>query len=242
MYLNVLKGVLSNPNLNEGRGSLKSQNLRDSVKSFVYGENSQRGSVHSRSPEMRPSAGILTSKRSSFIMDVKKRSEPAISGFYKEKKGADNEMNLSELYNNKGTLTGLSISNEWKTRLNSHGDYSANSKFAKEYASVNMGPSDTDWKTINNIDNIDEEMEKVKALEAWQFGITNEKGISIYFVKHYISVLVSLRLPMASPSANQLKGIKKPHAHELPGVNTKLIHTILANTEAENSNNLNIFI
>lgn len=51
------------------------------------------------------------------------------------------------------------------------------SKHVNKYLNENLGPSETDWTSINTSENVDEEMSKVKMLEAWRFEMMNDKGM-----------------------------------------------------------------
>lgn len=50
------------------------------------------------------------------------------------------------------------------------------SKHVNKYLNDNLGPSETDWTAINTTENVDEEMSKVKMLEAWRFEMMKDKG------------------------------------------------------------------
>jgi len=45
-----------------------------------------------------------------------------------------------------------------------------------KYLNTNLLPSENDWTTINNSENVDEEMAKVRMLDAWQFEMMKDKG------------------------------------------------------------------
>lgn len=51
------------------------------------------------------------------------------------------------------------------------------SKHVNKYLNENLGPSENDWTSINTTENVDEEMSKVKMLEAWRFEMMKDKGM-----------------------------------------------------------------
>jgi len=95
------------------------------------------------------------------------------------------------------------------------------SRHVNKYLNENLGPSEIDWTSINTTENIDEEMSKVKMLEAWRFEMMKDK--------------VSGTLGNNTELTQQYKSRKQTpqENHGLPQINTKLISGILAIPDEE---------
>lgn len=102
-----------------------------------------------------------------------------------------------------------------------------------ENVNINVDADENDWKSIRRGNNVDEEMEKVRTLEAWQLGMIKDKSKNRFFHFFRPLFLVSGSLPKHS---EQYKSRNRSQDDgSFPNVNIQLIHTILAVPDEENS-------
>ena len=64
-------------------------------------------------------------------------------------------------------------------------------KNMNKFLTTHLLPNENDWTAINGSDNVDEEMSKVRMLDAWQFEMMKEKG-NYQFIKRKCNIIISI--------------------------------------------------